>query len=159
MYAAGEARHSEELRSDSQNRRGPNPRHHFLPSVDPTGSRHQPLLGPLKPALPTVGDVFMTRTIIFTNGDHAELRPCVVVRAPAHELDYITFIQRSTKPGNKPGIDHPENEMPGIDLPGRWVLDHERSVRSDTFLGSTSAFVGRLPDTYLLPLLEAWSNQ
>lgn len=101
----------------------------------------------------------MARTIIFTNGDHAELRPCVVVRAPSHALGYITFIQRSTKPGRRPGIDHPKAELPGLDQPGRWVLAYERSVRFDTFAGSTSSFVGRLDDTYLAPLMEAWAKQ
>jgi hypothetical protein len=32
--------------------------------------------------LPVVGEVYMAHTIVFANGDHAEDRPIVVVRAP-----------------------------------------------------------------------------
>lgn len=110
-------------------------------------------------SLPTVGDVYMVNTVIFTNGDHAPVRPCVIVRSPHHPLDYVTFIQRSTTPGNRPGIDHPKGLLPGLDVDGRWVLAYERSVRHDTFAASASGVVGQLSDTYLQPLLEAWENQ
>lgn len=109
-------------------------------------------------ALPTVGDVYMVSTVVFTNGDHAAVRPCVIVRAPGHPLDYVTFIQRSTTPGNRPGIDHPKGLLPGLDLDGRWVLAYVRSVRNDTFAASTSKLVGQLEATYLEPLLAAWEK-
>jgi hypothetical protein len=101
----------------------------------------------------------MVHTVIFTNGDHAQLRPCVIVRAPRHDLDYVTFIQRSTTPGKRAGIDHPKGLLPGLDLDSRWVLAYERSVRNDTFAASASQIVGTLEGKYLLPLLEAWENQ
>ena len=55
----------------------------------------------------------MTNTLIFVNGDHAEFRPAVVLRAPQYGLDYVTVVQRSTtpKPAQK-GIDHPRDARP-----------------------------------------------
>jgi hypothetical protein len=112
-----------------------------------------------RPPLPAVGDVHLIHTVMFVNGDHAAQRPCVVVRAPRHDLDYITFIQRSTTPGSKAGVDHPGGFIPELDLDGRWVLEYQRSVRNDTFASAASPRLAVLDDEYLVPLLDAWENQ
>jgi hypothetical protein len=107
--------------------------------------------------LPQVGDVFMTGTLMFVDGDHATLRPVVVVRAPARPLDYVTVLQRSTTATTQPGIDHPKDPGLALNKDGRWVMAYHRAVRCDQFLaGSTK--VGRLHDTWLEPLVEAWEQ-
>jgi hypothetical protein len=107
--------------------------------------------------LPEVGDVFLTETLIFANGDHATARPVVVVRAPRNKLDYVTVIQRSTTATTRQGVDHPVDDALGCDRPGRWVLDYQRSARCDQFLG-TAGHTGELGDAYLLPLIEMWEQ-
>ncbi len=107
--------------------------------------------------LPEVGDLFMTATLIFTNGDHAIERPVVVVRAPRHKLDYLTVIQRSSTARTQRGVDHPRDLALGLDRDGRWVLEYQRATRCDEFL-SAAAHAGRLPDAYLDPLVEMWEQ-
>lgn len=107
--------------------------------------------------LPQVGDVFMTSTLIFTNGDHAAERPVVVVRAPRHEFDYLTVIQRSSTATTQRGVDHPRDPSLGLNKDGRWVLDYQRAARCDRFL-DVARCVGRLPDAYLNPLVELWEQ-
>jgi hypothetical protein len=107
--------------------------------------------------LPEVGDVFMTDTLIFVNGDHAIERPVVVVRAPHHELDYLTVIQRSSTATTHKGVDHRRDSSLGLDKDGRWVLDYQRAARCDQFL-STASHRGRLDDKYLEPLIEMWEQ-
>jgi hypothetical protein len=107
--------------------------------------------------LPEVGDVFMTATLIFTNGDHAIERPVVVVRAPRHKLDYLTVIQRSSTATTQRGVDHPRDLALGLDRDGRWVLDYQRAARCDEFV-SAATHAGRLPDAYLDPLVEMWEQ-
>lgn len=107
--------------------------------------------------LPEVGDVFMTDTLVFVNGDHALERPVVVVRAPRHKLDYVTVIQRSSTATTQKGVDHPHDETLGLDKKGRWVLDYQRTTRCDQFV-SAGTHTGRLSDTYLKPLIEMWEQ-
>ncbi len=107
--------------------------------------------------LPEVGDVFLTGTLIFANGDHALERPVVVVRAPRHEVDYLTVIQRSSSATTQRGVDHPRDLALGLDRDGRWVLDYQRAVRCDAFLPAAT-HAGRLPDEYLGPLVEMWEQ-
>jgi hypothetical protein len=108
--------------------------------------------------LPEVGDVFMTASLIFANGDHAFARPVVVVRAPRHRLDYVTVIQRSSTATTRKGVDHPRDPTLGLDRDGRWVLDYQRSARCDQFLCSGIP-LGRLGDQYLEPLVEMWEQE
>lgn len=105
--------------------------------------------------LPEVGDLFMTATLIFTNGDHAFERPVVVVRAPRHKLDYLTVIQRSSTATTQRGVDHPRDLTLGLDKDGRWVLEYQRAARCDQFLAAARQ-AGRLPDKYLDPLVAMW---
>lgn len=107
--------------------------------------------------LPGIGDVYMTTTLIFTNGDHAIERPVVVVRAPRHTLDYLTVIQRSSTATSQRGVDHPRDPALGLDRDGRWVLQYQRAARCDEFL-SVARHAGRLPDAYLEPLIEMWER-
>jgi hypothetical protein len=107
--------------------------------------------------LPEVGDVFMTDTLIFNNGDHAIERPVVVVRPPRHKHDYVTLIQRSSTPKDQKGVDHPRDDGLGLNKNGRWVLDYQRSVRCDELLG-VSDHRGLLPAAYLDPLVEMWEQ-
>lgn len=106
-----------------------------------------------------VGDVFMTATLVFANGDHAYERPVVVVRAPASRLDYLTVIQRSsTATDERLGVRHPRDPSLGLNKDGRWVLDYQRAARCDQFLTSAT-YLGRLPNEYLCPLVELWEQQ
>ncbi|MFZ6005789.1 MAG: hypothetical protein ACOYXM_17840 [Actinomycetota bacterium] len=107
--------------------------------------------------LPEVGDVFMTGTLIFNNGDHAIERPIVVVRAPRHRHDYVTVIQRSSTPKEQKGVDHPCDETLRLNKDGRWVLDYQRSVRCDELLAAAD-HCGTLSDAYLTPLVEMWEQ-
>lgn len=108
--------------------------------------------------LPEVGDLFMTGTLIFNNGDHAVERPVVVVRAPRLEHDYVTIIQRSSTPkANQKGVDQPRDDTLGLNKDGRWILDYQRSVRCDELL-AVADHRGRLPDAYLAPLVEMWQQ-
>ncbi len=107
--------------------------------------------------LPEVGDVFMTDTLIFINGDHAVERPVVVLRAPRHRLDYVTVIQRSSTAEKQKGVDHPRDGSLGLDRDGRWVLDYQRATRCDQFL-LAATHTGRLDDTYLEPLIKMWEQ-
>ena len=88
--------------------------------------------------LPEVSDMFMTGTLIFTNGDHPVERPVVVVRAPRHELDYVTVIQRSSTATIQKSIDHPRDVTLGLDKDGRWVVDYQRAARCDQFLSAAT---------------------
>ncbi len=107
--------------------------------------------------LPELGDVFLTDTLIFANGDHAGTRRVVVVRAPRTKLDYVTVIQRSTTAKTLKGIDHPVDDALGCDLPGRWVLDYQRTARCDQFLAAAD-HKGELDEAYLIPLIEMWEQ-
>lgn len=107
--------------------------------------------------LPEVGDVFMTGTLIFNNGDHAIERPVVVVRAPRHKHDYVTVIQRSSTPKDQKGVDHPRDDTLALNKDGRWILDYQRSVRCDEFL-IVADHRGHLPDAYLHPLVDMWEQ-
>lgn len=107
--------------------------------------------------LPEVGDVFLTDTLIFANGDHATTRPVVVVRAPRSKVDYVTVIQRSTTATTQKGVDHPVDDSLGCDRAGRWVADYQRSARCDQFLG-TAEHTGQLDKAYIVPLIEMWEQ-
>lgn len=107
--------------------------------------------------LPQVGDVFVTGSLIFNNGDHALERPVVVVRAPNKTTDYVTVIQRSTTADKQKGIDHPVDTGLGCDKWGRWVIDYQRAARCDQFLAA-STHMGLLPEEYLIPLIEMWEQ-
>lgn len=107
--------------------------------------------------LPGLGDVFLTDTGIFLNGDHATHRPVVVVRAPRTVTDYLTVIQRSSTVKACDGIDHPADPSLDLDRDGRWVLDYQRGVRCDEFLRSAE-HKGMLSDLYLGPLIDKWEQ-
>lgn len=107
--------------------------------------------------LPEVGDIFMTGTLIFVNGDHAIERPTVVVRAPRHRLDYLTVIQRSSTVTTQRGVDHPRDLALGLDKEGRWVLDYQRAARCDLFVAA-ARYAGILSDPFLEPLIEMWER-
>jgi hypothetical protein len=107
--------------------------------------------------LPQVGDVFLTSTLIFNNGDHAEFRPLVVVRAPRRPEDLLTTIQRSSTATWQKGVDHPADRELGLTLDGRWVLEYQRAARCDVFLASASP-LGRLGPEWLEPLIAAWED-
>lgn len=108
--------------------------------------------------LPEVGDVFMTDTFLFSNGDHALERPVVVVRAPRHAVDYVTVIQRSSTPKDQKGVDHPKDAALGLNKDGRWVIDYQRATHCDQFLAA-GTLRGRLDDTYLEPLVAMWEQR
>jgi hypothetical protein len=105
--------------------------------------------------LPEIGDVFMTDTLIFANGDHALERPVVVVRAPRHAVDYVTVIQRSSTAKKQKGVDHPKDATLGLNKDGRWVIEYQRATRCDQFLAA-GTLQGRLDNAYLEPLVEMW---
>ena len=107
--------------------------------------------------LPEVGDVFMTDTLVFTNGDHALERPVVVVRAPRHAVDYVTVIQRSSTAKLQKGVDHPKDAGLGLDRDGRWVLEYQRSRHCDEFLAA-AIYRGRLDELYLEALIAMWEQ-
>ena len=107
--------------------------------------------------LPEVGDVFLTDTMIFANGDHAFERRVVVVRAPRQAHDYVTVIQRSTTASTRKGVDHPIDIALDCDLPGKWVLAYQRAARCDDFLAAAE-YKGRLGDDFLVPLIEMWEQ-
>ena len=107
--------------------------------------------------LAAVGDVFLVDTLVFVNGDHAEKRPVVVVRAPKHDLDYMTVVQRSSTVRDRRGVDHPRDPDLGLDKDGRWILDYARTVRADQFLGGAE-YRGRLASRWLEPLIAAWET-
>lgn len=107
--------------------------------------------------VPEVGDVFLTDTLAFANGDHAATRRVVVVRAPRNQLDYVTVIQRSTTAKALKGVDHPVDQALGCDRPGRWVLEYQRSARCDQFLAAAD-HMGSLDEAYLVPLIEMWEQ-
>lgn len=108
---------------------------------------------------PEVGDVFITASLVFANGDHAYERPVVVVRAPMTALDYLTVIQRSsTATAAQAGVHHPCDQALGLNKDGRWVLAYQRAARCDQFLAAAS-FRGRLPEEYLAPLVGLWEQQ
>lgn len=107
--------------------------------------------------LPEVGDVFMTDTLVFADGDHALGRPVVVVRAPRNAVDYVTVIQRSSTAKEQKGVDHPKDAALGCNRDGRWVIEYQRSAHCDQFL-ATGTLRGRLDDAYLVPLIAMWEQ-
>jgi len=109
--------------------------------------------------LPIVGEVYMAHTVVFVNGDHAEDRPVVVVRAPAHRMDYVTVIQRTSTCFHLPGVDHPKSDELGLERAGRWVFDYQRAIRADQFTEYSFEMRGVLSPSELEELLEAWEAQ
>lgn len=107
--------------------------------------------------LPQVGDVFLTATFIFNDGDHTEFRPVVIVRAPLRREDLLTTIQRSSTATWQKGIGQPVDASLGLSLDGRWVLDYQRGARCDQFLAAAEP-LGRLDDEWLVPLIAAWEG-
>ena len=91
--------------------------------------------------------MFLTGTLVFNNGDHAEFRPVVVVRAPQRSEDLLTTIQRSSTATWQRGIDHPADRSLGLTL----------SARCDHFLASANR-LGRLHAEWLDPLIAAWEE-
>jgi hypothetical protein len=112
-----------------------------------------------EPHLPAVGEVYMANTIVFVNGDHAENRPVVVVRAPRHRLDYVTVIQRTSTCMHLPGVAHTKSDALGLDRDGKWIFDYQRAVRADEFLGLAFELRGSLQDDEIAALLDAWEAQ
>lgn len=108
---------------------------------------------------PPVGAVYMATTLVFNNGDHAEVRPVLVVRTPRRLMDYVTFIQRSSTCFHLRGVDHPADPQLGLDRAGRWVFDFQRSIREDEFSSYGFDYRGQLEVQYLTGLLEAWEAQ
>ena len=94
--------------------------------------------------------MFLTGTLVFNNGDHAEFRPVVVVRAPQRSEDLLTTIQRSSTATWQRGIDHPADRSLGLTLDGRWVLDYQRSARCDHFW--------RRPTGSAVSMLSGWTR-
>ncbi len=101
----------------------------------------------------------MADTLVFNNGDHAETRPVVVVRAPSRWVDYVTFLQRTSTRLDLPGVDHPVSPSLGLERPGKWIFDYQRSVRADEFLAYRFEYRGDLDPDYLTSLLAAWEAQ
>lgn len=110
-------------------------------------------------ALPRQGSVYLADTLVFNNGDHAEARPVVVMRAPRRWMDYVTFLQRTSKCFHLPGVDHPPSPSLGLDRRGKWIFDYQRSVRADEFLAYRFEYRGDLEPEYLRLLLAAWEAQ
>lgn len=108
---------------------------------------------------PLVGSLFMANTLVFNNGDHADVRPVVVVRAPRRPMAYVTFIQRTSTCFHLRGFDHPADPTLGLDRDGRWVFDFQRSIRADEFSSHRFDNRGQLETGYLTALLEAWEAQ
>jgi hypothetical protein len=109
--------------------------------------------------LPTVGEVYVAHTIVFANGDHAEDRPVVVVRAPQHRTDYVTVIQRTSSCFHLPGVDHAKSDALGLERDGRWIFDYQRALRADQFTKYSFELRGALSPAEVQELLEAWEAQ
>lgn len=101
----------------------------------------------------------MANTIVFANGDHAEDRPVVVVRAPMYRLDYVTVIQRTSTCFHLPGVDHAKSDELGLERNGKWIFDYQRAIRSDQFTDYSFELRGVLPPAEVEELLEAWEAQ
>lgn len=101
----------------------------------------------------------MAHTIGFANGDHADVRPVVVVRAPRHAMDYVTVIQRTSTCFHLPGVDHPKSAALGVERDGRWIFDYQRAIRADQFSRYSFELRGSLSPAELEELLEAWEAQ
>lgn len=101
----------------------------------------------------------MANTLVFSNGDHAEHRPVVVVRAPLRPLDYLVFLQRTSTCFHLAGVDHSRDPALGLDRRGKWVFEYQRSVRADIFESHQFEYRGALDADYLARLLSEWEAQ
>lgn len=101
----------------------------------------------------------MANTVVFSNGDHAENRPVVVVRAPLGPLDYLVFLQRTSTCFHLAGVDHLRDLALGLERPGKWVFEYQRTVRADEFESHRFEPRGTLDPEYLARLLAAWEAQ
>lgn len=100
----------------------------------------------------------MVNTVVFNDGDHAEYRPVVIVRAPKRETDYLVVIQRSSTCFYLPGVEHPASPSLGLDQRGKWVFRFQRSVRGAEFLGHSPELRGTLGEDEIEALVTAWEN-
>lgn len=98
-------------------------------------------------ALPSIGDVHMLSSMVFYDGDGAEHRPVVAVRASPTLSTTSPSSSDPPRPTTSLGSPPPADPSQGLDNDGQWVLDFRRSVRWNQLAASLIRHFGRLSTT------------
>jgi hypothetical protein len=111
---------------------------------------------PGEPFLPTVGELYVVDTVVFTLGqDPAAARPAVVVVVPAEPGSRfpIQIVTRTSKP--VPGIRHPADLSLNLDRDG--VFADLASVEQQLWRPENVVLRGKLPEPFLSDVLRRFT--
>lgn len=83
---------------------------------------------PGPPFLPTEGEVYWVRTLLYSSTDPAAARPAVVLQVPALASARIQLVTRTTE--SRTGVAHPAGDVPGLEVAGVFsdLVSVERSL-------------------------------
>ncbi len=113
-----------------------------------------PDLGPYgPPTLPTVGGLYLVRTLLYQSDDPADKRRAVVVGSPSAPgpLTYVRIATRTSKT-TVAGVRHPADLSIGCDVDG--VFSEPRVVLSSSWRPGDVKLLGILPAPYLADVLD-----
>lgn len=111
---------------------------------------------PGEPFLPTVGELYLVSTIIFSFGhDPAAERPAVVISVPPERVSHspIQLVTRTSKP--VPGVPHPADRSLRLDRDG--VFSDLVSVERQLWRPQNVERLGILPEPFLSDVLRRFS--
>jgi hypothetical protein len=101
--------------------------------------------------------VYWAETWLFGGSDPKPRRPCVVVRAPASEVDSVHVITRSTEPGIR-GVAHPPDPQLDLNEQGTFSLRRLHSAEVRLFQPPQVELKGLLPEPYLGRVLKMYEE-
>lgn len=124
--------------------RGDRKRHRLLgPDLGPFGD----------PALPTVGELYEVRSLLYQSNDPADVRRSVVLGVPPNETPgaYIQIVTR-TSDTTMPGVFHPADLNIECDRDG--VFSELRVCLAESWRPGNVRLLGVLPEPYLTSVLD-----
>jgi hypothetical protein len=124
--------------------RGDRKRHHLLaPNLGPFGD----------PVCPTVGEIYLVRSLLYQSDDPADVRRAVVLGVPRNVTPgaHIQIATR-TSDTSMPGVPHPTDLAVACDLDG--VFSERRVCLAESWRPGNVSLLGVLPEPYLTNVLE-----
>jgi hypothetical protein len=108
---------------------------------------------PGPPFLPTEGEVYWVRTLLYSSTDPAAARPAVVLQVPALASARIQLVTRTSE--SCPGVAHPAGDVPGLEVAG--VFSDLEGVERSLWCPQNVSLCGRLGEPVWTLVQERFS--
>lgn len=113
-----------------------------------------PDFGPPGPAfLPSEGEVYWVRTLLYSSTDPAPARPAVVLLVPALASARIQLVTRTS--GSSSGVGHPADSLLGLEVEG--VFSDLVSVERSAWRPHNVRLCGQLGESVWILVQEQFS--